>query len=221
MLSVKNLSKIFRSPAGDVIAVDKADFIVARGELVSITGKSGSGKSTLLNLLSGLDLPTSGSVQISNTDISKMSEGQLTKFRARLIGFVFQSYNLIPNLTAIENVAIAMEAANIHRGNRVARARSLLGQVGLEPSQMLRKPAKLSGGQQQRVAIARALANDPAIVFADEPTGNLDENTGQMIIDLLRSLAASHNTTFVIVTHDATIAKQADKVLTIKDGKVS
>ncbi len=221
MLTVTNLSKIFITPSVNVAAVSDISFTVNDGELLSIVGRSGSGKSTLLNLLGGLDSPTSGTVEIAGNDISHMREEKLARYRARHIGFVFQAYNLIPNLSALENVVLAMEAARKgNRSTRLERAKLLLNQVGLDTDQMKRRPSRLSGGQQQRVAIARALANQPSIVLADEPTGNLDESTSNMIIELLRQLAATHSTTFIIVTHDPAIAKKADKVLTLKDGKV-
>ncbi len=221
MLTVTNLSKLFATPSVDVAAVSNVSFTVNDGELLSITGRSGSGKSTLLNLLGGLDEPTEGRIEINGKDISRMGEEKLARYRARHIGFVFQSYNLIPNLSALENVLLAMEAARKgKRRERAEIAKTLLTQVGLDEEQMKRKPSRLSGGQQQRVAIARALANQPSIVLADEPTGNLDEATSAMIITLLRDLATSHGITFIIVTHDPSIAKQADTVLQLKDGKV-
>lgn len=221
MLTVTNLSKLFATPSVDVAAVSNVSFAVNDGELLSITGRSGSGKSTLLNLLGGLDKPTEGRIEINGKDISRMGEEKLARYRARHIGFVFQSYNLIPNLSALENVLLAMEAARKgKRRERAGIAKTLLTQVGLDEEQMKRKPSRLSGGQQQRVAIARALANQPSIVLADEPTGNLDEATSAMIITLLRELATSHGITFIIVTHDPSIAKQADTVLQLKDGKV-
>ncbi len=221
MLKVTNLHKIFRTPSVDVAAVSDISFTVPDGQLLSITGRSGSGKSTLLNLLGGLDKPTSGSIEIDGRNIASMSEAKLARYRAQHIGFVFQAYNLIPNLSALENVALAMEAARKgRRRERVATAKALLAKVGIDDEQMKRKPSHLSGGQQQRVAIARALANQPSIVLADEPTGNLDEATSTMIIDLLRQLAAAYTVTFIIVTHDPSIAKQAQQVLHLKDGKV-
>lgn len=220
MLVTHDLSKVFKSAAGLVTAVDAINISVARGEMVSIVGKSGSGKSTLLNLLSGLERPTSGRIIINKCDISRLREGRLTRFRAQSIGFVFQAYNLIPNLNAIENVMIAMEAARLPRRSCKENAIELLHQVGLTPEQMKRRPPHLSGGQQQRIAIARALANQPDIVFADEPTGNLDENTGRAIMELLSDLAAARNTTFIIVTHDSAITEYTSKVLELKDGRI-
>ncbi len=221
MLTVTQLTKTFATHSVDVAAVSDVSFTVDDGQLVSIVGRSGSGKSTLLNLLGGLEKPTSGTIAIDGRDLGRMSEEKLARYRAQHIGFVFQSYNLIPNLTALENVVLAMEAARKgRRHERIDTATALLTQVGLEQDQMKRKPSRLSGGQQQRVAIARALANKPSLVLADEPTGNLDEATSSMIIELLRHLASSLGITFIIVTHDPSIAKQADNVLTLKDGKV-
>ena len=220
MLEVKNIKRVF--PSGDVkvLAVNNVTFKVSDGEFASIVGRSGSGKTTLLSLIGALDKPTEGSIKIDEQDITSLSDHSLIKYRCQKIGFVFQSYNLVPNLTAIENVSLPMEFAGLPKTQRVHRAKDLLQQVGLTDDQMQRKPGKLSGGQQQRVAIARALANKPALILADEPTGNLDSQTGKMIFDLLHDLSKSENTTVIIVTHDQTIAGKTAQTFYLKDGKL-
>ena len=220
MLVVKNLSKSFSSASGDVTALNKVNLTVQTGEFASIIGKSGSGKSTLLSMLGALDTPTSGSIEVDGVDIAKLSAGKQTAYRAKKIGFVFQHYNLIPNLTALENVMLALEFGGVPAKKRKARAEQLLTDVGLEPDEQLRKPPRLSGGQQQRVSIARALANHPAIVLADEPTGNLDSETGKKIFDLLHRLSRSEKTTILAVTHDMDIAGKTDRTFKLKDGKI-
>jgi len=221
MLEVKNLVKKFTSASGDVIALNDVNMKVETGEFASIIGKSGSGKSTLLSMLGALDIPTSGNIEVDGVDIAKLSINQQTSYRAKKIGFVFQYYNLIPNLTALENVMLALEFGGMPSKQRKARAEQLLNDVGIEESQQLRRPARLSGGQQQRVSIARALANKPAIVLADEPTGNLDSETGKKIFDLLHKLSRSENTTIIAVTHDMDIAGRTDRTFTLKDGKIT
>lgn len=219
-LHVQNLTKTFRTTQGDVAAVNNVSFIVKKGEFASIVGKSGSGKTTLLSLLGALDTPTGGTITVDDTDISKMSERQQTEYRAKKIGFVFQQYNLIPNLTALENVMLALEFGGCTTAYRKERASDLLAKVGIEADQQLRRPAHLSGGQQQRVSIARALANKPSLILADEPTGNLDSATGKIIFDLLHDLSRNEHTTVIVVTHDLDIAGKTDKVITIRDGKL-
>ncbi len=221
MLEVKNLTKSFSSPSGTVSALTNVSFKVKDGGFVSIIGKSGSGKSTLLAMLGALDSPTSGSIAVAGTDIAKLSQAMQTRYRSKQIGFVFQQYNLIPNLTAKENVMIALEFGGLPAAQRKARAEELLDKVGLEADQQMRRPARLSGGQQQRVAIARALANKPSLILADEPTGNLDSETGQKIFDLLHELSKKENTTIVVVTHDLEIAGKTDKTFRLKDGKIT
>jgi putative ABC transport system ATP-binding protein len=221
MLVVKNLTKSFSSPSGTVHALENVSLSIKTGEFASIIGKSGSGKSTLLSMLGALDVPTSGSIAVDDVDIAKLSAGQQTAYRAHKIGFVFQHYNLIPNLSALENVMLALEFGGMPARDRKARATQLLSDVGIDEDQQLRKPSRLSGGQQQRVSIARALSNRPAIVLADEPTGNLDSETGQKIFDLLHSLSRSENTTIIAVTHDMEIAGKTDKTFRLKDGKIT
>ncbi len=220
MLEVKNLVKTFRSGDTTVIAANDISFSVPDGQFASVVGRSGSGKSTLLSLLGALDLPTSGSIVVGDRDITKMRDHELIGYRGRSIGFVFQSYNLVPNLTALENVMLPMEFAKTPKAERIKRGKSLLQEVGLQDDQMGRKPGRLSGGQQQRVAIARALANRPQLILADEPTGNLDATTGKMIFDLLHSLSRKEKTTIIVVTHDLEIAGKTDKTFHLDDGRL-
>jgi putative ABC transport system ATP-binding protein len=221
MLQVSKLSKTYTAASGPVTALKDITFSVPEGQFASIIGKSGSGKSTLLSLLGALDKPTDGSIQVAGKDITKMRDSGLIKYRGKEIGFVFQSYNLVPNLTALENVMLPIEFAGMPAKYRKERAKQLLDQVGLTGDMQARKPARLSGGEQQRVAIARALANKPHLILADEPTGNLDSQTGKMIFDLLHSLARSENTTIVAVTHDLSIAGKTDATFRLQDGKLS
>ena len=220
MLTVENLRKEFHSGAGPVVAVDNISFHVPDGVFAAIVGKSGSGKTTLLGLLGALDTPTSGSIDVSGDKITSLSDRQLIKYRRDRIGFVFQAYNLMPNLSALENVMLPMEFGGVAKVERKARALDLLQQVGITADEATRKPAKLSGGQQQRVAIARALANRPSLILADEPTGNLDSATGKVIVKLLHELARTKKTTIVAVTHDLEIARQTDLTFKLADGKL-
>jgi len=220
MLQVKDLKKTFQSGDTDVNAVDGVSMDVQQGEFASIVGQSGSGKTTLLSLLGALDTPTSGTIEVDDQDIAAMHDRALIKYRGQKIGFIFQGYNLIPNLTAIENVMIPMEIMTGVRGDKRKRAAKLLEQVGLNADKQRRKPGRLSGGEQQRVAIARALANEPKIILADEPTGNLDSKTGAIIFKLLQDLTRSENTTILVVTHDLAIATKTDRVFQLQDGKL-
>ncbi len=220
MITVSNITKTFKSEGGDVTAVEDINFTVQSGTFASIIGKSGSGKSTLLALLGALDLPTSGSIKVDDQVITKIPERMLTTYRAKSIGFVFQNYHLIPNLSAVENVMLPMEFAGVPARARRARAEELLTQVGLEGGKQSRLPGRLSGGEQQRVAIARALANEPKLILADEPTGNLDSATGKMIFDLLHELSRSKDITIIAVTHDLGIAGKTDVSFRLKDGKL-
>jgi len=220
MLKVKNLVKSFNSGGGLVTAVNDISLEVPESCFASIIGQSGSGKSTLLSLLGALDKPTTGSIEVNGNDITKLSDHELTHYRCKEIGFVFQSYNLVPNLTALENVMLPMEFAKVSKANRKTRAKELLEQVGLDESKQSRKPSRLSGGEQQRVAIARALANNPKLILADEPTGNLDSETGKRIFNLLHELSKSENTTIIVVTHDLSIAGKTDRTFKLQDGKL-
>lgn len=218
MIEAKKLSKSFVTGAATVTAVNGSSFQIGAGEFVAVVGKSGSGKSTLLALLGALDYPTDGELTINGQSVAHLRGAKLLQYRRTTIGFVFQNYNLVPNLSALENVALAMEFAGMGAHERTTRAKTLLKQVGLTADKQQRTPGKLSGGEQQRLAIARALANHPKLILADEPTGNLDHQTSTTIIDLLRSLVTDHQTTVIVVTHDQEIAKRADRVFEIRDG---
>jgi putative ABC transport system ATP-binding protein len=220
MLTVKNLSKKFKSGDTKVVAVNDISLSIPQGVFAAVIGKSGSGKSTLLSLLGALDKPSTGEIMVDDKDITKMSDRKLIDYRCRKIGFVFQSYNLVPNLSALENVMLPMEFAGIKSAERKNRAEKLLKEVGLTEDKFNRKPTRLSGGEQQRVAIARALANRPKLILADEPTGNLDSATGKIIIELLKKLATIEHTTIIAVTHDQGIAQEAQIKFTLKDGKL-
>ncbi|MCY4246415.1 MAG: ABC transporter ATP-binding protein [Chloroflexi bacterium] len=203
-----------------VHALRGVNLAIHRNEMVGIIGPSGSGKSTLLGIIGGLDTPSTGTVEIDGVDISRMNENQLTDIRNQKIGFVFQFFNLIPTLTAVENVALPVEFAQVRRHQPFSRARELLDMLGLG-DRFNHKPNELSGGQQQRVAIARALANDPPILLADEPTGNLDSDSGETVIAALNTIRDESGTTVVLVTHDRSLANQMDRVLLLDDGKIT
>ena len=220
MLKVVKVSKEFPSGDGRVVAVDNVSFEVPDGQFVSIIGKSGSGKTTLLSLLGTLERPTKGTIEVGGRDVTHLNDHTLVAYRREKIGFVFQSYNLLPNLSALENVMLPLSFASVPRHERKQRAQELLDEVGVKDDKQNRKPSRLSGGEQQRVAIARALANKPSLILADEPTGNLDSETGKMIFELLHNLARSENTTIVVVTHDLTIAGKTDESFRLQDGKV-
>jgi putative ABC transport system ATP-binding protein len=220
VLKVTDLKRQFKSGDTTVNAVNGIDLTIPDGQFVSIIGQSGSGKTSLLSLLGALDKPSSGSIEVDGRDITKMNGGELNQYRAKTIGFVFQSYNLVPNLTALENVMLPMEFLGKPKRDRIERAKNLLHEVGLNDGEVLRKPGSLSGGQQQRVAIARALANHPKYILADEPTGNLDSQTGKKIFNLLHDLSLKEKTTIIVVTHDLAIAGKTNKSFRIKDGRV-
>ena len=218
MLTLSHVSKQFSSGDGLVKAVNDVSFSIEDGTFAAIVGKSGSGKSSLLNLLGTLDAPTEGDISLDGAVVSRLRGTKLTEYRRQKIGFIFQNYQLIPNLTALENVMLPMEFSHVSKPERKSRAQELLNLVGLDEKKANRRPTRLSGGEQQRVAIARALANRPRLILADEPTGNLDSKTGKIIIDMLRDLARSQKTTVVAVTHDQGIARQADTMFTLQDG---
>lgn len=219
MLQVESLTHRFRSGNETTTVLNNIGFTVERSEMVALLGSSGSGKSTLLNLMAGLMKPTEGSIRIDGHAIERMSENELALFRRSRIGFIFQSFELIPHLTARENVELPLIFQRVAARERKERALELLAHVGLEgKTEMF--PADLSGGQQQRVSIARALVTNPAIVFADEPTGNLDSQTEEDIIRLLVGLNQSFGTTFVVVTHEREVAANMQRVLRLRDGKL-
>jgi putative ABC transport system ATP-binding protein len=217
MIQLRDVSKTVTSGSAPLTILHPLTTEIPRGQFLAVVGPSGSGKSTLLGLIAGLDSPTSGSVLIDGVDITKLGEDALAKLRGEKIGFVFQFFHLIPSLTAYENISVPMEIAGA--ADASARARALLEEVGLS-ERSHHYPSQLSGGEQQRVALARALANNPSIVLADEPTGNLDSSTGRHIMDLLRGVHASRGTTLVLVTHDAELARLADARIVLRDGKV-
>jgi putative ABC transport system ATP-binding protein len=208
-------------PLGKTVvhALRGIDMEIYGGEIVGIVGPSGSGKSTLLGLIGGLDKPSRGTIEIGGTNVSRMSEDQLTEIRNEKIGFIFQFFNLIPSLTALENVMLPIQFARKARFSPEKRAKELLTTLGLG-DRMNHRPSELSGGQQQRVAIARALANDPPLLLADEPTGNLDQESGETVMSTLREIRERAGTTVVIVTHDHELVSQADRVLTLVDGQL-
>jgi putative ABC transport system ATP-binding protein len=218
MIQFKNVTKTVRSGADDLTILDDVSFQIPDGEFVAVTGASGSGKSTLLGLIAGLDAPTSGSIVIDSDEITKMSEDALASIRSEKIGFVFQSFHLIPSLTAFENILIPMEILGLPDVRD--RANRLLEQVDLT-NRGHHYPAELSGGEQQRVAIARAVANSPKIILADEPTGNLDSKNGQHIFDLMKDLHRQNHVTLILVTHDAALAAQAQRQIVLTDGRIS
>ena len=219
ILQARNVSKSIDSGTHRVEILRNVDFEVPAGQFVAIMGASGSGKSTLLGLLAGLDSATSGQIVVDGTDITGMGEDALAVVRGRKIGFVFQSYQLIPTLTAEENVLLPHELAGLHAASGLDRARELLTSVGLA-DRLDHYPVQLSGGEQQRVALARAFMVKPPILMADEPTGNLDSANGAHVLELLISLNQREGTTLVLVTHDQTLATRADRILTLRDGQV-
>lgn len=218
ILKTKNLKKYYENSSVTVKAVDDINLDIKKGEFIAIVGTSGSGKSTLLNLLGGLDNPTSGSVVINEKDLSKMDDNELTIFRRRNIGFVFQNYNLVPILNVYENIVLPIDLDGENRDERFLK--NVIESLGLS-EKLNNMPNKLSGGQQQRVAIARALATKPAIILADEPTGNLDSKTSQEVIGLLKITSREFNQTIVMITHNDEIAQIADRIIRIEDGKIS
>jgi len=218
MIKLSNVTKTVRSGTEDLTILNDVSLDIAAGQFVAVTGASGTGKSTLLGLIAGLDAPTSGNIVVDGDEITKMSEDGLARIRSEKIGFIFQSFHLIPSLTAYENILIPMEILGLE--NVETRAHSLLEQIDLT-NRGHHYPAELSGGEQQRVAIARAFANSPKILLADEPTGNLDSKNGQHIFDLMTQLHERHRVTLVLVTHDANLADQAQRRIVLEDGRVS
>ncbi len=219
VITVKNLYKIYHIGDNKVRALNGVDFTIKRGQFCAIVGTSGSGKSTLLNMLAGLEKPTKGEIIIAGEHIETKSENQLVKFRREHIGFIFQSFNLMGTMNAVENVALPLTFQGVSKKERERRARKMVHLVGLD-KYWDHRPNQMSGGQQQRVGVARALVVKPEIIFADEPTGNLDSNTSQEIMDLMRSVVKEHNQTLIMVTHDNHLASFADKIIRIKDGKI-
>ena len=217
MIELKNVTKTVLSGAEDLTILDDVSFAIPDGQFVAVTGASGSGKSTLLGLIAGLDAPSSGSISVDGANVTEMSEDDLASLRSGKIGFIFQSFHLIPSLTAFENILIPMEIIGLKDAK--SRAGKLLEQVDLT-ARGHHYPTELSGGEQQRVAIARAFANQPKILLADEPTGNLDSKNGQHIFDLMTELHRQNNVTLVLVTHDQNLAEMAQRQVILKDGRV-
>ena len=219
LIELDNVWKTYRMGEMEVSAIQGVSLSINMGDFVAITGPSGSGKSTMMNVVGALDMPTKGSVYLDGKDVSKMRESDLSSLRGKKIGFVFQQFNLIQTLTALENVMMPMELQGVDGKISEMKARKLLEQVGLS-DRMHHTPSQLSGGQQQRVAIARALAADPEIILADEPTGNLDSKSGEYIMDILGKLHKDHEKTIILVTHDINLVHYAHRIVKLKDGKV-
>ncbi|MCX6235115.1 MAG: ABC transporter ATP-binding protein [Bacteroidetes bacterium] len=219
IITTKNLHKVYQETKIPVVAVNGIDISFAEGEFTAVVGPSGSGKTTFLNLIGGLDVPTQGEVHINGTNVTTLSSRKLVDFRLRNIGFVFQSYNLIPVLTARENVEFIMLLQGIPKSERENRTIELLKSVGLEDKIDVR-PGELSGGQQQRVSVARALASKPRFILADEPTANLDSKSTENLLDIMERLNHEENITFIFSTHDARVVNKAHRIITIEDGKV-
>jgi putative ABC transport system ATP-binding protein len=220
MIEAKNLEKTYKVGELDLTVIKDLSLTIDKGEFVSLIGPSGSGKSTVLNMLGCLDTPTSGNISINNEDVSKLNRTKLANFRGEHIGFIFQNFNLIPVLTVYENIEYPLiMIQNLDESERKKRVENLLKEVGMY-EQKDKTPDKISGGQMQRVAIARALVTNPKIVFADEPTANLDSKTAHMIIELMKKIQKEHNTTFVFATHDEKIVANVDRLITLVDGSI-
>lgn len=217
VVQLQEVTKVYRKGAQEVRALDGIDLRVESPGMLAVVGPSGSGKSSLLHMLGAMDRPTSGEVVVAGRHLAALGDAELTGFRRKTVGFVFQSFNLIPNLTALENVTLPMEFNGVDKHERGRRALGLLDRVGLG-TRATHRPGELSGGEQQRVAIARALANDPPLVLADEPTGNLDSKTGQLIYELLEEIARER--TVIVVTHAEPLAQRAKRVIHIQDGRL-
>lgn len=219
IISIRGLKKIYRVGEERVRALDGVDLDIFPGEFVCIIGRSGSGKSTLLNMMAGLEKPSKGSIVITGEHMEKMNEKQLVNFRLQHVGFIFQQFNLFPSMTALENVAMPLVYRGVGVKQRKAKALAMLKSLELD-SHASHKPSQMSGGQQQRVGIARALVASPEVIFADEPTGNLDSRTSEDILTLIQGISREHGHTLVMVTHDPTVAAHADRVVRILDGKI-
>ena len=219
VLSCHSLRKVYRTGAGTVTAIENIDLDIMPGEMTAIVGPSGSGKTTLLSMLGGLERPTSGEIRVEGSRLEDRFS-DLSDYRREEVGFVFQAYNLLPHLTAIENVLLPMELAAVPRRERRKRAQTLLAAVGIGPERYHHRPSRLSGGEQQRVAVARALSNQPPILLADEPTGNLDGETSKQVINLLHTMARDLGLCVVVVTHNLSVADEADRVVSLNYGSI-
>ena len=213
------VKRFFLGTPSELEILHGIDLTVRRGEFLAVVGESGSGKSTLMNIIGALDRPTEGRYLLEGTDIAGLRDRELSEIRCREIGFVFQTFNLIPRENALKNVELPMMYARVPRSQRTARARELLKLVGME-DRMRHLPSELSGGQKQRVAIARAMANDPAILLADEPTGALDSATGRMVMDIFHTLHTRHGKTIVLITHSRELAEECERIVTLRDGEI-
>lgn len=219
IIEITNVRKVYHMGDEKIIALNDISLNIAKGEICCLLGTSGSGKSTLLNMIAGLEKPTKGSIVFKNQHIEKMTEKQLAKFRQLNVGFVFQSYNLLPTLTALENVTLPLIFNGVKRSIRNKKAEQMLESVGLK-KRAKHKPSQMSGGQQQRVSIARAFINEPGVIFADEPTGNLDTKTTYEMMDLITGITRKNNQTLIIVTHDLEISRYADHIVHVRDGNI-
>lgn len=219
-IEIKNLTKKYRLGQEVITALDNVNLSIAQGEFLCILGTSGSGKTTLLHIMAGLEKPVRGEVLVKGISLTKMKEKDMAYFRRKHMGFIFQSYNLLPTLTAVENVALPLIFDGVEKKEREKRARELLIQLGLK-ERLMNKPMEMSGGQQQRVSIARALVNNPKIIFADEPTGNLDSKTTREIMDILCERVKASGATLIMVTHDLELTHYADRVLHMVDGQIT
>lgn len=217
LIQLRRLSKSYRKGGETIDAIAEIDLEVQERGMVAVVGPSGSGKSTLLHMIGAMDQPTGGEIVVAGQVVNRLSQTELTRFRRQTVGFVFQTFNLVPNLTALENVALPMEFNGVPKAQRLERARALLDQFQLG-QRLKHRPRELSGGEMQRVAIARAIANEPRLVLADEPTGNLDSRSGQMIYELLGKISAER--TVVVVTHSEELARRADRIIHIRDGRL-
>ena len=220
LIDVRNVKKVYHVGTVDVHALRGVDLQVASGDICSIIGRSGSGKSTMLNVLAGLEQVSGGEIVIAGKHLERMTQGELILFRQKRVGFIFQSFNLMPYYTALENVALPLSFSGVPLAQRTKRAKQMLDVVGLS-THMKHKPSELSGGQQQRVGIARALATNPSIIFADEPTGNLDSNTSDEVMHVIINILREQKKTLVMVTHDPHIAEYGDKVVHLLDGRIT
>jgi putative ABC transport system ATP-binding protein len=220
MIECKNISKIYTTGVGEVTVLKNLSFVVADGEFVAIMGPSGSGKSTLMNILGALDVPTSGEYFLDKKNIAEMHDDELADLRKNKIGFVFQSFNLLPRATVLRNVMLPLVYAGVAKGEREARAREALKNAGLDEEHFYHLTNQLSGGQMQRVAIARALVNNPSLILADEPTGNLDTKTGEVVLKTLEELNNKQHHTIIIITHERDVAEHARRIIQIRDGGI-
>ena len=220
MIECKNIEKIYNNGGDQTVVLKGVSFTINDGEFVAIMGPSGSGKSTLMHIMGALDSPTGGTYMLDGRDVSGLSEEQLAEIRKTKIGFVFQAFNLLPRATVLRNVALPLVYADIPEAERLVRASKALNDAGMDESRFNHLSNQLSGGQMQRVAIARALVNDPTLILADEPTGNLDSKTGEIVLDTFQRLNKEHGRTIILITHEPYVAEHADRIITIRDGMI-